>query len=156
MKRPLQAIQTAIDRFRKMKSNIHKLEYRVIYGDTDRAGVMYYGTYMRLFESGRTEFIRSRWGISYRQLEEQGIILPVAELYARYRAPARYDDLLIIETTLMDITRVTISFEYKIKLAGSDTILAEGHTKHAATDSRGRVGRIPADILDAGRQILQT
>jgi acyl-CoA thioester hydrolase len=139
-----------------MQANIHKLEYRVIYGDTDRAGVMYYGTYMRLFEAGRTEFIRSKWGMSYRQLEEEGIILPVAELYARYKAPARYDDLIIIETAIMDITKVTISFEYKVKQAGSHKTLAEGHTKHAATDNRGRLARIPVHIMDAAKRILET
>lgn len=76
--------------------------YRVIYGDTDCGGVMYYANYLRLFEMGRTELIRA-YGLSYKEIEEEmGIILPVVEVKARYKASAKYDDLLRIRTTLVE------------------------------------------------------
>jgi acyl-CoA thioester hydrolase len=127
----------------------HRHEYRVIYGDTDTAGVMYYGTYMRLFEIGRTEFMRSVYNLSYRELEEGGIVLPVVELYARYRSPAKYDDIVVIETCLRGITRATISFQHEIRDAESERLIAEGHTKHAATTHDGRLARMPEALVMA-------
>ena len=130
---------------------VHRHEYRVIYGDTDTAGIMYYGTYMRLFEIGRTEYMRNVHKLSYKEFSEQGVILPVAEVYARYRSPARYDDILIIETGLDDITRATVSFNYEIRESVSSKLIVEGYTKHAATDHEGRLSRMPNSLMDAGR-----
>ena len=73
-------------------------EQRVLYGDTDSMGVAYYANYLRWFEIGRTELFR-RVGSTYRLLEEQGCFLPVYEAYCRYHNPARYDDIIRIETT---------------------------------------------------------
>ncbi len=125
----------------------HKVQYRVIYGDTDKAGVMYYGNYFRLFEIGRTELLRCRLDLPYSRLEEMGIIFPVVEAYARYKASAHYDDLLEIETRLENNTRVSISFSYEIWR--EDKLLVSGHTKHASVDPTGRLIKIPQGIMEA-------
>jgi acyl-CoA thioester hydrolase len=119
--------------------------YRVIYGDTDCGGVMYYAHYLRLFEMGRTELIRS-CGLSYREIElDLGVILPVVEVSARYRAPARYDDLLRIKTTLLEVKSFKIHFAYQI--FREDTLLVEGATLHVAINREGKVVRIPEKII---------
>ncbi len=79
---------------------VHTTTCRVLYGDTDAAGVVYYGNYMRYFEIGRTEFMRDLVR-SYKEIEDEGLVLPVIECSARYKASATYDDLLIIKTSLV-------------------------------------------------------
>lgn len=137
-----------------MQSTVHRHNYRVIYGDTDTAGVMYYGTYMRLFEIGRTEYMRDIHKLSYKEFAEQGVILPVVEVYARYRSPARYDDMLVIETSLDEITRATVSFRYEIMESLSARLIVEGYTKHAATDHEGRLARMPRSLMDAANDVI--
>ncbi len=128
---------------------VHTVRYRVIYGDTDTGGVMYYGHYFRLFEIGRTEFMRTILSLSYKALEDQGVVLPVTESYCRYKSPARYDDLLDIMTRIKSFSRVTISFCHEIRLVSSNRMLATGYTKHAAIDGTGKLVRLPAILYDA-------
>ena len=84
-----------------MPEPVHKTNIRVLYGDTDAAGVVYYANYLRYFEKGRTEYMRDLV-LSYREIEDLGLLLPVIECYSRYKAPAAYDDLLTIETSLAE------------------------------------------------------
>lgn len=121
---------------------IHKTEFRVIYGDTDKMGIAYYANYLRWFEVGRTEFFRSL-GLTYREMEAQGIFLPVSEAYCKYLAPARYDDPLTIETALDPGIRAGVKFDYRILAEDGDRVLAEGSTRHACLDADGRVVRPP-------------
>ncbi|NPA94503.1 MAG: acyl-CoA thioesterase [Thermodesulfobacteria bacterium] len=123
------------------------IRYRVIYGDTDRAGVVYYANYLRLFEMGRTEWMRARLGTPYRELEGMGVLFPVVEAHVRYKAPAGYDDLLEISTGLSEWSPVTLTFCYEIKRDGK--ILVTGSTKHAAANTTGRLTRIPKELSDA-------
>ncbi len=127
---------------------VHSLPYRVLYGDTDKAGVVYYGTYMRLFEAGRTEYLREICGTSYRELEEQGIILPVTEAYCRYKSSARYDELLEIQTAVTKISRVSIRFDYRIVHSGTGKLAAQGFTVHAAVDTSGKLMKLPENIKE--------
>lgn len=121
-------------------------ELRVIYGDTDRMGVAYYANYLRWFEAGRGEYMRAR-GLLYRDFETRfGLGLPVVEAGVRYLAPARYDDLIRVETTLVEARRATARFEYRI-VRGAD-VLATGHTVHACVDAEGRVQRMPRELLE--------
>ena len=121
--------------------------YRVIYGDTDAGGVVYYGTYMRLLETGRSEYLRQVLGISYAELTEAGLIFPVVELHCRYHAPARYDDLLVISTWIEEITGATIRFSYAIKKEGpSPRPLLTGYTINAAVGLDGRPRRLPKEL----------
>ncbi len=80
-----------------MTEKSFRTKIRVLYGDTDAGGVVYNANYLRYFEFGRTEMMRERV-CSYREIEELGFILPVTECWARYKAPAFYDDLLTVET----------------------------------------------------------
>lgn len=125
----------------------HQTECRVIYGDTDSGGVVYYANYLRFFEAGRTEILRAN-NISYRQLEEEGYILPVVECHTRYKASARYDDLLIIETSVQDVRNMSCRFNHKIMQAENQQLLTKGYTIHACVDLRGKLIRFPAYFLE--------
>ena len=127
--------------------------YRVIYGDTDRAGVVYYANYLRLFEMGRTEWMRDVLGAPYKSLEESGVLFPVVEAHIRYKAPATYDDLLEIKTALEDASKVTLTFCYEIKRDGK--LLVTGNTRHAAAGTNGRLTRIPGDLSHALSRFLE-
>jgi acyl-CoA thioester hydrolase len=120
--------------------------YRVIYGDTDQMGVVYYGNYLRFFEAGRNEFIRAK-GLRYRDFEESfGLMLPVVDAQVSYRAPARYDDLLTVETSLAEVRRASARFAYRIVREGE--VVATGHTVHACVDREGRVQRMPRELVE--------
>ena len=90
----------------------HEVNIRVRYSETDQMRYVYYGVYAQYFEVGRVELLRSL-GITYKDLEEQGFLLPVVNYNIDYKKPAFYDDELIIETTLQDLQRSKIIFEYK-------------------------------------------
>lgn len=120
----------------------YKVEYRVIYGDTDPMGVAYYANYLRWFEIGRTELLRS-WQMPYSQLESQGIWLPVSEVQCKYKTPAKYDELLIIESTLDPEFKGGLKIDYRITSADHKTVHATGYTRHAFLNQQGRVTRPP-------------
>ncbi len=88
-------------------------EIRVRYGETDQMGFVYYGNYALYLEQGRTDWLR-KMGFSYKELEAQNILLPVTQFSINYHAPGRYDDLLLIETTLVKMPGVKIQFSYAI------------------------------------------
>jgi len=128
---------------------IHRTTCRVLYGDTDAGGVVYYANYLRFFEIGRTEFMRD-WVCSYRDIEGMGLILPVAECYTRYKAPAFYDDLLIIETSLTELTKISCRFCYKISREQENSarpkLLVKGYTVNASISRDGKLTSLPEDI----------
>jgi len=132
----------------------HKTTCRVIYGDTDNMGQAYYGNYLRWFEMGRNELFRSM-GLTYLTVESRGIFLPVAEVYCKYAVPARYDDLLTIETSLDTRLRAAIKFDYRIFCQGTKTLLAQGYTKHACLNREGRVVRPPQFIKEVIEKNIQ-
>jgi acyl-CoA thioester hydrolase len=127
---------------------------RVIYGDTDQMGVVYYANYLRYFEHARNEYLRERGG-TYRALEEAGLILPVVEVLAHYRLPARYDDLLLIDTEISALSRVRLTFSYRIHRQGEAEVLCSGHTVHACLTTAGKPTRLPEHLVrlvsDEGR-----
>ena len=120
---------------------------RVIYGDTDQMGVVYYANYLRFFEGARGHFIRNL-GLSYREIERRGILLPVLEASVQYLKSARYDDLLEIQLVTTH-TRVKIRFEYKVHRSGSDEVVALGHTVHVCVNREGRPTRAPDWLMKA-------
>ncbi len=114
-------------------------ELRVRYAETDQMGVVYYSNYLVWFEVGRVEFLRSL-GFDYRQMEvEDGCILPVVEATCRYKAPARYDDLIQIEACPVLLRGSLLKFAYRVLRAGShgepQVLLAEGETVHIVCDA---------------------
>ena len=103
---------------------------RVRYVETDQMGVVYHSNYLIWFEVGRVEFIR-QMGLNYRQMEENdGCGISVVDVHARYRAPARYDDELVIETRLLAARGAVIKFGYRILRELDGVLLCEGETVH--------------------------
>ncbi len=121
--------------------------HRVLYGDTDQMQVVYYGTYLRFFEGARNEWIRGL-GLTYAQIEERGIYLPVLEVGVRYLKPARYDDLLEIPIRA-SYTRVKIRFDYTVHRVDAPELLILAHTVHACVSRDGRPTRAPDWLIDA-------
>lgn len=122
-----------------------KTEIRVIYGDTDQMGVVYYGNYLRYFEAARNEFLRDV-GARWRDMEAiHGIYLPVFEAKVNYKRPALYDDVLVVEANLAELGHASLRFEYRV-LRGSD-LLATGHTIHACIDKQqGEIREFPDEL----------
>lgn len=129
----------------RVRSNRHR--FRVIYGDTDQMGVVYYANYLRFFEAGRTELLRAA-GIDYRRMEEEGALLPVAEAHARYRSPAQYDDELELETSVAQLGTSSIRIRYELRRVNDDRLIATGETRHACVDRDGRVIRMPEFVRE--------
>lgn len=91
----------------------HEYKVRVRYSETDQMGVVYHGNYAQYFEMGRVEWLRNL-GVSYKWMEDNGIMLPVVSLNINYKKPARYDDLLTVKTIFKSQTSVKIEFDYEI------------------------------------------
>jgi acyl-CoA thioester hydrolase len=129
----------------------HKAEIRVRYADTDQMKVVYHGKYLEYFEVGRSALIRSL-GMPYSELEARGILLPVVEVYAKYRKPARYDELLVVESFVTEIPQATLKIEYRICHEGEKNSLVEGYTVHSFLNtSTGKPTRAPSYFV----QILE-
>jgi acyl-CoA thioester hydrolase len=131
----------------------HATELRVRYAETDRMGVVYYANYLVWCEVGRVELLRSL-GRSYAALEADGIGLAVSEAQVRYLSPARFDDLIRIETTLTAVRSRAITFDYLISHAESGTRLATAHTALVSIDPSGRLVAIPPDFREALARVV--
>jgi acyl-CoA thioester hydrolase len=124
----------------------NKLEIRVRYSETDRMGYVYYGHYAQYFEVARVEALRNL-GISYRSMEEDGIMLPVASYSIKYLKPAVYDDLLTVETTITTLPSAKIHFKYKT--FRGDELLNEAETTLVFVASKNmRPVRCPIALLN--------
>src|SRR5215831_14447543 len=147
---------------------------RVIFGDTDQMGMVYYASYLRYFEIARNEYLRQA-GATYRAFEEtHGLRLPVVEAHVRYHKPARYDDEVVIATAVEPRGAASVRFVYELHRAADDldgdphrvpnpprdglrrassstpgALLVSGWTVHACINGDGRVVRIPGEMRDA-------
>jgi acyl-CoA thioester hydrolase len=131
-----------VDSEHPLKFQTHRVEARVTYGDTDAMGVVYHANYLRWFEIGRTEFMR-HLGLAYKDLEDQGIYLPAVEVFCKYLISARYDDLLVIETTLDSLNRASIQFSYRILRKADGAEMVRGTTLHAFVNKEGKIVKVP-------------
>lgn len=133
-------------------------DMRVRYAETDAMGIAHHTAYLVWFEAGRTEYTRAM-GMPYREVEQDGTRLVVVEVHCRYHQPARYDDVLVVRTTVRELTKATVTFAYEARRKDDDGLLVEGYTMHAATDMAGRVRRIPdavrTALAGAGRKNTQ-
>ena len=120
----------------------------VRYAETDRMGVVYYANYFIWFEVARTDLLR-HLGWSYREMEGEGVMLPVISAECQYTRPARYDDEIEIHTTGRLCSPVRVEFEYEVKVKGRDEVVARGKTMHAAMNPEGRACRLPARVREA-------
>ena len=125
----------------------HTIELRIRYGETDRMGYAYYGNYATYFEVARVEMLRSL-GVTYKHLEDEGVLLPVVNFSIRYHAPAHYDDLIRIETTIKELPTARLGFEYRTYC--HEKLLNEAQTDLVFADaSNGKPMRCPAHIITA-------
>jgi acyl-CoA thioester hydrolase len=123
-------------------------QIRVRYADTDQMKFVYYGKYFEYFEQGRSDMLRTI-GLPYPEIEKLGIYLPVIEAFAKYRKPAKYDDLLTVETTLNEMPVARIRIEYKVWREGEDEPLVEGYTVHSFVNAEtGKPTRAPQVFLE--------
>jgi acyl-CoA thioester hydrolase len=106
-----------------------KTQIRVRYADTDQMRVVHHARFLEYFEHGRSDLIRLL-GMSYADLEARGIFLPVSEAYAKYRRPALYDELIVVESIITEIPKASLRIEYKVFREGESDLLAEGYTVH--------------------------
>lgn len=130
-----------------MKNQLsNQTKIRVRYGETDQMGYCYYGNYAQYFEVGRVEALRSI-GMSYKELEERGIMLPVSEFSVNYKNPAFYDDLLTVSTYIIQIKGARIVFKYEIHNE-KDVLIAEAETTLVfVTKENMRPVAAPEDFL---------
>lgn len=120
---------------------------RVRYAETDQMGVVYHSNYLIWFEIGRTDWLRDT-GWTYREMEAEGIQLPVIEAHCEYRHGARYDDDVEITTRAMKLSPVRVQFDYEAIRRADGVTLATGHTVHATVDRQGRPIRMPDRVKD--------
>jgi acyl-CoA thioester hydrolase len=118
-------------------------EVRVIFGDTDQMGVVYYANYLRYFEGARAAYLRAA-GRSYKDLQAWDVALPVVEAHCKYRRPAYYEDVLHVEVSVSEVRGASLRFDYAVRRDGE--LLADGFTRHACIDGRGRPRRMPAEL----------
>ena len=130
-----------------MKTNT--TEQRVYYADTDHGHVVYYSNYLKWFEIGRTEILRQS-GFDYNEFEKQGIIAPVVEVKCSYKEPAKYNDIIIIKTSIENIGNSSIKFHYEIIRKEGNKLLAEGYTVNVFVDKKTmKSTRIPDNLRKA-------
>jgi acyl-CoA thioester hydrolase len=125
-----------------------KHEIRIIFGDTDQMGVVYYANYLRFFESARAAYWRAL-GRSYKDLEAHGVALPVVEAHCDYKRPAHYEDLLVVDVRVSELRSASMRFAYDITRDG--TLLATGYTRHAVIGPTGRPRALPDEL----REVIQ-
>ncbi|HEY1173694.1 MAG TPA: thioesterase family protein [Verrucomicrobiae bacterium] len=127
-----------------MSQQVFTHTHRVTYSDCTVRNHVYYGRFLDLLEEARGEFFRSL-GITFLQLEEQGVIFPVLDVQLKYRAAARYDDVLKIELWVAEIRSVKVMFAYRV-LNAEGKLLVEGTTIHACTSTEDKPMRIPEEL----------
>src|SRR5271170_1288806 len=127
---------------------------RVRYAETDQMGVVYHSNHLIWFEVGRVELMR-QMGFSYRDMErDEDRFIAVAEVTCRYRAPARYDEEVVVRTRLKHVRKSVVVFSYELVRAEGGALLAEGETTHVVTDSEMKVAPLPEKYLKAFRKVL--
>ena len=124
---------------------------RVRFGETDLMGIAHHASYANYMEVGRVEWLRRR-GITYATWVERGVHLPVVELSILYRAPARFDDELDVETSILQVRAASLRFGYRLVRAADATLCAEGSTRLACVDDRGVLRRLSAEMIDVLRR----
>jgi acyl-CoA thioester hydrolase len=118
---------------------------RVRYAETDKMGVVYHSNYFVWFEVGRTDLLRNN-GWTYREMEAEGLSLPVIEAHAEYKQPARYDDELEIRVEAARVSPARVAFKYEVVRPADSQTLVIGHTVHVTVDRDGRPCRLPERV----------
>jgi len=130
----------------------HEIEIRVRYQETDGQGRLHHANYFTFFELGRTELLRAA-GYTYRQIEDEGWMLVVAEITCQYLQPANYDDLLRLRTTVVESRGARVVNEYQV--FRGETLLASGRSVVACINREGRVTRLPTRLLVKSNKVAE-
>ncbi len=132
-------------------ARVFETKLRVRYAETDRMGVVYHANYLVWMEVGRVELLREL-GFDYKRMEEdQDIGIAVVEARVRYKAPARYDDEIVVRTRVKHVRGVVVQFGYEMLRAGDGLLLAEGETTHIAVSAKLEKRSLPEDVAAALR-----
>ena len=129
-------------------SRIFETTLRVRYAETDQMAVVYYANYIIWFEVGRTEMLR-QMGLTYREMEEDGMVLPVVEVKCRYKHPARYDDEITIRTWVVNLRASFLRFQYEVVRKSDGRLLAEGESVHVVVGRDLKRTPLSGKYLDA-------
>ena len=128
-----------------------RVQITVRYAETDMMGIVYHGSYLPWFEIGRTTLLKEN-GLSYRDLEAAGYLLPVLEVAVKYLRPALYDDVVTVITTLAEKPLLRIQLSYEVRRG--DELLATGQTSHAFIDRDGRPVRPPPNFTERMNELF--
>ena len=127
----------------------HEFTQKVYYADTDAFGVVWHGSYLRWLEAGRVELCE-KLGFNLADLEKKDIVLPVTNMNVRYKASAKIDHELIIETTISKVTPITIVFNQTIKDKNTGTLYIQAEFEIVAINNKGKLyRRLPQELKDA-------
>lgn len=118
---------------------------RVRYYEADQMGIVHHSEYIRYLELARIEWMRAL-GLSYREMEEAGLLLVVADLNIKYRAPARFDDELVVEVSLQFMTAIRVVLDYVIRRPSDGAVVAEATTTLASVDRQGSLVVLPPSV----------
>ena len=129
----------------------HQTQFRVRYGETDQAGVVYYGNYLLYFEVGRTEHMRAL-GMPYAEVEARGYFLAIADAYCKYLGSAKYDDLVAVRTRIAKVSLTCVVFDYELANETTGELIATGRTTLACLDRGRKPTRMPEDL----RELLES
>ena len=125
--------------------NLNKLEFRIRYSMTDHFGVVYYARYLDMLEAGRTEILREN-SITYSDYEKKGIFAPVVKVEVEFKQPARYDDILILETKIEKIGNSSVEFSYKFHKKSDNTLVATAKTINVFITKKGEKVKVPEEV----------
>lgn len=129
-------------------------DIRVRYYDTDQMGIVYYGNYARFYEIGRVEALRNL-GLSYKEIEEHGISMPVYDLTSRFIRPAKYDDLLTIRVTIPQMPKTRLMFDYEIFNQDGQLLNAGQTTLVFVRTETGRPCAAPVELVEAAKPFFE-
>ncbi len=125
-----------------------RAQHRVNFYDTDAMEVVHHANYIRWFEIGRVEFLRAV-GITLNDLMEAGYVFPITDVSAKFVAPGRFDDELVIVTRPTALTQVKMAFDYEVRRVADDVLLVLGHTQNVFTNREtGRIAKLPAKFYE--------
>jgi acyl-CoA thioester hydrolase len=135
-----------------MRDTLHErrdtIEVRIYYEDTDCGGVVYYANYLKYFERARTRYLEAR-GLSVAGLMNEGTVFVVVHAEVDYRSPARYGDILVIDTVVAEKSAASFTFQHIVKEKVSGRVVVEGSARLAATDANGKVKRLDKATIAA-------
>jgi acyl-CoA thioester hydrolase len=143
-----------VERQVSQKGRVCETRVRVRYAETDQMGVVYHANYLIWFEVGRVEMLR-QMGFAYRDMEQNdGCFIAVADVRCRYKAPARYDDEIIVRTHLKNVRESVVQFGYELVRVADGVALAEGETTHVVTDAAMKKSPLPEKYLKLFREAV--